>query len=192
MDSFYSLGFAADFNLWKDHFAPTGELKKWLLADKKVTETDEWAKDPQVRSKSPSLIWRIDCVLCFKQEYKLQTDHIKKNGVAGALNWYKSFVDKVQMKDDAGTKSRCDCDSHVNHSHIVTELPKENYVLTKPVFFGAAAKDVICVAALGKQVHAQLCPNTTVVDFETGHWVQNALPDKVNEELLKWIKSIGA
>ncbi len=74
----------------------------------------------------------------------------------------------------------------------VTEIPKAKYLITKPTFFGATLKDVVCVAALGKQVHTQLCPNTTVVDFDTGHWAQNALPDKVNEELLKWIKTVGA
>ncbi len=63
-------------------------------------------------------------------------------------------------------------------------------MITKPTFFGAALKDAVSVAALGKQVHAQWCPNTTIVDFDTGHWVQNALPDKVNEELLKWIKTV--
>ncbi len=74
----------------------------------------------------------------------------------------------------------------------VTEIPKAKYVVTKPAFFGAALKDAVCVAAFGKQVHAQWCPDTTVVDFDTGHWVQNALPDKVNEELLKWIKTVEA
>jgi len=150
LDSFYSLGFAADPSLWKDHFARTGALKQWLLEDKK-TELDKWAKD--------------------SEEFRIQTDHIKKNGVAAGLNWYKSSVFKIQEKDDA-------------------EIPKEKYVITKPTFFGAALKDYVCVAALGKQIHAQLCPNTTVVDFDTAHWVQNALPDKTNEELLKWIKIV--
>ncbi len=74
----------------------------------------------------------------------------------------------------------------------VTDIAKAKYVITKPTFFGAALKDVVGVAALGKQVHAQLCVNTTIVDFDTGHWVQNALPDIVNKELLKWIKTVEA
>jgi len=151
-DSFFSLAFAADPSLWQDHFAPRGELKKWLLEDK-MTVLDDWAKDPV--------------------EFKIQTDPIRKHGVAAGVNWYKGFVNKLQAKDDA-------------------DIPKEKYVITKPTFFGAASKDVVCIAALGKRVHAQLCPNTTIVDFDTGHWVQNALPDKVNEELLKWIKTVEA
>jgi len=151
-ESYFSLGFAGDHSLKKEHFTPRGELKKWLLEDKK-TVLDEWAKDPE--------------------EYKLQTDPVRKHGVAAALNWYKGYVKKVQMTDDA-------------------DIAKAKYVITKPTFFGAALKDVVGVAALGKQVHAQLCVNTTIVDFDTGHWVQNALPDKVNEELLKWIKTVEA
>ncbi len=46
-ESYFSLGFAADHSLKKEHFAPRGELKKWLLEDKK-TGLDEWAKDPEV------------------------------------------------------------------------------------------------------------------------------------------------
>jgi len=151
-ESFFSLSFARDPILQKDRFALTGELKKWLL-DEKKTELDEWAKDAE--------------------EFRIQTDAIKKHGVAAALNWYKSFVYKFHAKDDA-------------------DIPKQNYIISKPAFFGAALKDYICVAAVGKQVHAQLCPNTTVVDFDTGHWVLNALPDRTNEELLKWIKTVEA
>ncbi len=65
-------------------------------------------------------------------------------------------------------------------------------MITKPTVFGAALEDAVGIAAFGKQVHAQWCPNTTIADFDTGHWVQNALPVKVNEELLKWIKTVEA
>jgi len=152
IEFFFSLGFTADPILLKYHVAPTGELKKWLLEDKKA-DLEDWARD--------------------SEEFRIQTDAVKKHGVAAALNWYKSFVLKVQAKDDA-------------------EFPHEKYIISKPVFFGAALKDYLYAAALGKQVHAQLCPNTTVVDFDTGHWVHNALPDRANEELLKWITAVGA
>ncbi len=46
-ESYFSLVFAADPSLGKYYFAPRGELKKWLLEDKK-TDVDEWAKDPEV------------------------------------------------------------------------------------------------------------------------------------------------
>lgn len=41
--SFMSIIFAQDAKLWIDHFAPTGVLKEWLLADRTVDTmlTDE-------------------------------------------------------------------------------------------------------------------------------------------------------
>ena len=79
------------------------------------------------------------------------------------------------------------CASHI---FISSAIPKEDYIIVKPTFFGAAMKDAICLAAQGKDSHAKYCPNTTIVEFDTAHWVQNALPDKTNAELLKWIESL--
>ena len=72
------------------------------------------------------------------------------------------------------------------------EIPLENYTIKKPVFIGCAKKDVICTPALQKPVAAQFCPEATVEEFDTGHWVLTDAPDEVNLALDKWISSIVA
>ena len=78
-----------------------------------------------------------------------------------------------------------------NLLQLKLEIPKEHYTVAKPTFYGTALKDVLCLAAMLKGLHAGSCPNHTIVDFDTGHWVHNALPDKVNAELLKWIEALS-
>ena len=35
-----------------------------------------------------------------------------------------------------------------------------------------------------------LCPSATIVDFDTDHWVLEAAPRKVNDEVAKWLDSL--
>ena len=70
------------------------------------------------------------------------------------------------------------------------EIPLENYTIHKPVFFGAALQDFVCLAAVGKHAIQQFCPRATVVDFDTDHWVMLADPHNTNAELLKWIEAL--
>ena len=67
----------------------------------------------------------------------------------------------------------------------------ENYKILKPVWIGLANKDYVCLAAVYKTTAAQFCPNATLVDFDTDHWLQLAEPDRLNEELSKWVKSLN-
>lgn len=82
----------------------------------------------------------------------------------------------------------------VDHSLIqaITEIPEDRCTISKPVFFGAALKDAACRADLGKAVTARLCPNATVVDYETGHWILQQAPDKLNEDILAWLKTVSS
>ena len=74
---------------------------------------------------------------------------------------------------------------------LLSEIPKENYIIKKPVFFGAALKDAICAPEMGKIHHEQLCPKTTTAEINESHWILNSAPDRCNQELLKWIKTLG-
>jgi len=99
-------------------------------------------------------------------------DNIVTNGgFVAPTCWYKAVVRRIFAEEEK-------------------DVPVEKYANTKPVFFGACAKDYICVPVFGKMLTQQLCPNATVVDFDSDHWVQLAVPDKLNEELLKWITSL--
>ncbi|RXW14553.1 hypothetical protein EST38_g11300 [Candolleomyces aberdarensis] len=95
-----------------------------------------------------------------------------KGGWVGPLSYYK-----VALDGDAEDSKK---------------IPLENYTIKKPIFIGCAKKDVICVPALSKSVAAQFCPQATIEEFDTGHWVLTDAPDEVNSALDKWINSIVA
>ncbi|KAH8120118.1 alpha/beta-hydrolase [Phellopilus nigrolimitatus] len=107
-----------------------------------------------------------------EEERKVILHSFERGGLTGPLCWYKAFMLNHTPKDDA-------------------EIPREKGIITKPVFFGAALQDSACVADDNKAIVAQLCPNATVADFDTGHWVLHQAPERVNEELLKWIQSLN-
>lgn len=62
--------------------------------------------------------------------------------------------------------------------------------MTKPVWVGLALKDYVCLPAAQKFATDQFCSNVTYAEFDTDHWVQLAAPDKLNNELLKWFKTL--
>lgn len=74
-----------------------------------------------------------------------------------------------------------------------TAIPTTSYDIHKPVFFGAALRDYICLESMGKVYTAQYCKGgTTVRDFDTGHWVMLEAKDEVNKELSEWIQGLGS
>lgn len=75
-------------------------------------------------------------------------------------------------------------------AYIEIEIPKENYVISKPVFFAACLKDAPCVASENIATVQAMCPNATIVEFDTDHWVLDAAPRKLNAEVLKWLESL--
>ncbi|KAJ7620474.1 Alpha/Beta hydrolase protein [Mycena polygramma] len=103
-------------------------------------------------------------------DFDRQKAELLKGGFAGPLCWYKQYATGVVALDDRF-------------------VPRENYIIKQPVFFGAAHKDYICVAKVALVGMKDLCPNLTVRDYQTDHWVQLAAPDKVNADLLEWITS---
>lgn len=75
-------------------------------------------------------------------------------------------------------------------SEIPPAVPQAQHIVQKPVFFGAAKSDYVALAAIGKFNTSQLCPNATVREFDTGHWVTWEAKDEVNKELLSWIQAL--
>lgn len=70
-------------------------------------------------------------------------------------------------------------------------IPQAEYFdgVKKPHFFGAALKDHICTAPVGKFQTMSANQFAKIVDFDSDHWVPLAQPQKLNEELLAWIES---
>ncbi|KAJ7121620.1 epoxide hydrolase [Mycena epipterygia] len=100
-----------------------------------------------------------------------QKAELLKGGLAGPLCWYKQYATGVVAEDDK-------------------LVPKENYIIKQPVFFAAAHEDYVCAPKVGLVMMKDVCPNLTVRDYQTSHWVQLAAPDKVNKDLLEWIESL--
>jgi len=106
-----------------------------------------------------------------EEDFNTWKEDAMKGGFTGPLCWYKAFMQHLTPKDDA-------------------EIPKENYVIAKPVFFAACLKDAPCVASENIATVQAMCPNATIVNFDTDHWVLDAAPQMVNVEVLKWLESL--
>ncbi|KAJ7121610.1 Alpha/Beta hydrolase protein [Mycena epipterygia] len=106
-----------------------------------------------------------------EDEVNQEKAELLKGGLAGPLCWYKQSTTGAVAADDK-------------------LVPKENYVIKQPVFFAAAHEDYICVPKIGLFTTKDACPNLTVRDYQTNHWVQIEAPDKLNKDLLEWIESL--
>ncbi|KAJ3548330.1 hypothetical protein NMY22_g1299 [Coprinellus aureogranulatus] len=104
---------------------------------------------------------------------KIYEQAFKRNGFHSALNYYR-----IAVNGENGEDSK--------------KVPLENYTIQKPVFFGGAAKDVICTPPLQQPSVDQFCPKATSHIFQTGHWVMTEAPNEVNEALEKWLQSVEA
>jgi soluble epoxide hydrolase/lipid-phosphate phosphatase len=99
-----------------------------------------------------------------------------------------------------GEYSREDVLSESVHPHFTLPyqcfpgITEEQLKIKKPAFFGAALKDFVCRADIGKELMKTYVEdpekNLTIVEFDTGHWIQLEQPDKLNKELENWIKQI--
>ncbi|KII93214.1 hypothetical protein PLICRDRAFT_101285 [Plicaturopsis crispa FD-325 SS-3] len=91
-------------------------------------------------------------------------------GFASPLNWYKITVLDISGEDDK-------------------KIPQENYHPKVPVFFGAAAKDYICVDWVGKENTVKQCkgPNT-IKEYDSDHWLVLSHAEELSRDLLSWIE----
>jgi len=94
-----------------------------------------------------------------------------KNGYSAPARWYKTFTEGLFAEDDK-------------------QISKEKYLIHKPVFFAGCKKDPICLSAAVVATIGQTCPNHTIHEFESDHWLPIALPDEFNAKLLAWVESI--
>lgn len=109
-----------------------------------------------------------------EEEVKIQKENLLKGGFEGPLCWYKTTVFGIDAEDGKG-------------------IAPENIPIQQPVFFGAAMKDYVCLGAVGKASAAQYCKGPlTIKEFDAGHWLMWEEKDKLNGELLEWIKGCEA
>ncbi|KAJ4467013.1 alpha/beta-hydrolase [Lentinula aciculospora] len=105
-------------------------------------------------------------------ERAIQIDAMRSEGMRAPLCWYEIVTSTIERDDDQG-------------------IPQENLTIKKPVFFGAALEDYVCVAAIEITTILQTSENvTTIHQYDSGHWVQLEAKDQVNSDLLTWIEGL--
>ncbi|KAJ7620486.1 alpha/beta-hydrolase [Mycena polygramma] len=135
--------------------------ENWLTDMAPRGKIEEWIVGDKV-TPPPSYLTQDD--------FEHEKAELLKGGMAGPLCWYKQYTTGAVAQD---------------HQLV----PKENYIVKQPVFFAAAHKDYICVPKVAQGGMKKSCPNLTVRDYQTDHWVQFAAPDQVNADLLRWIEN---
>ncbi|KAJ7160633.1 Alpha/Beta hydrolase protein [Mycena crocata] len=136
--------------------------KSWLTDMGPRGKLKQWVLSDRV-TPPPSYLTESD--------FERQKAELLKGGMAGPLCWPKQYATGIVAEDDK-------------------LAPKENYVIKQPVFFAAAHEDYVCDPIVGLNNMRDLCPDLTVREYHTGHWVQLAAPDKVNKDVLEWIESM--
>ncbi|KAJ6593070.1 Alpha/Beta hydrolase protein [Mycena capillaripes] len=136
--------------------------KSWLTDMAPRDKLKEWVLSDKV-TPPPSYL--------SDKDFDRQKAELLKGGMGGPLCWYKQYATGAVVHDDK-------------------LVSKENYVIKQPVFFAATHEDYICVPKVALVTMKDVCPNLTVRDYQTDHWVQLAAPDKVNKDLLEWIESL--
>lgn len=128
------------------------------------------------------------------QDFKRISHVLREGGLAAPLCWYKIMTNGVVSEDDK--RELCiiwgASDHPLTYYHLrTTVVPLDSYDIKKPVFFGAALQDYICLDSLGKGSTARYCKGpTTIKSFDTGHWVMHAAKDEVSRELDGWIRGL--
>ncbi|KAJ3540314.1 hypothetical protein NMY22_g4343 [Coprinellus aureogranulatus] len=106
-----------------------------------------------------------------KDQWEFHEQQFGKFSLDQPLNYYRINLNGDAQRDD-------------------DTVPIENYTINKPVFFGGAHGDVLCVDWAQEAATRQYSPNLTVSNFNTTHWVAADAPKQVNEALEKWINEV--
>lgn len=145
-EKFFNLLFPEDPKQWITDFFPPGALKAYLTS----------------KPSAPPPSWLTE------EEKQIQSEALRKGGLAAPACWYKVMLSGATVEDDKG-------------------IPVDRYKTDKPVFFGAALEDYVAIAAVNILRTKSMCENLTVKEFQANHWVQLQLPNEVNKELAAWL-----
>ncbi|KAG6844295.1 hypothetical protein H0H87_008076 [Tephrocybe sp. NHM501043] len=107
-----------------------------------------------------------------EKEVEKQKEELLKGGLAGPVNWYKVQMSNLDTEDSK-------------------KIVPENLLIHKPVFFGAALKDLVALTPMQKDIMTQVTKGPlTIKDFDAAHWLLWEEKEKVNQELLKWVQGL--
>ncbi|KAF9058455.1 Alpha/Beta hydrolase protein [Rhodocollybia butyracea] len=97
--------------------------------------------------------------------------NLLQRGLQGPLNWYRGRLTGMNNEDES-------------------KIPVESYSIGIPTFFGGALRDHIALAAGGKAMMARFCPELTVRDFDTSHWIMLEVSAELNDALSEFFVSL--
>ncbi|KAF7365963.1 hypothetical protein MVEN_00471800 [Mycena venus] len=137
------------------------DSKMWLTHIAPRDKFKEWVLSRKV-TPPPSYLTQNDL--------DVHKAELLEGGLAGPLCWYKQCTTGMVAEDDK-------------------LVPKENYIIKQPVFFAATLDDHVCRPEIGLFSLKPGCPNLTIKEYHTDHWVQLAAPEQLNKDLLEWIES---
>ncbi|KAK0459856.1 Alpha/Beta hydrolase protein [Desarmillaria tabescens] len=89
----------------------------------------------------------------------------------GCLNWYTVMTSGVDAEDNK-------------------EISADNLEITKPVFYGGALQDAVALNVVNKTATTEKCKNTTLHEYDGGHWIIWETKDDINRDLLDWLKAL--
>lgn len=107
IDSFLSIAFTSDPELWKTDFAPPGKLKEWLLADRK----GHLASYMTDKVRTPRLLevcaTQYFCTYRQPEELGILKTKMLEGGFEAPLCWYKAILHQHTPNDEKGESSSC-------------------------------------------------------------------------------------
>jgi soluble epoxide hydrolase / lipid-phosphate phosphatase len=164
----FNIVYTSQPELWIQHLGPTGALKAYIENDTMLSRSSYLTEHDEQIMKKAQL----------------------EGGFAAKLNWYKAAAFGVVSSEyaDKGNIFAAFVLALWTPDKIIH--PDLHVIITAPVFFGAALRDAVCLAQIGKQTTFEHCKNATVKEFDTGHFVQFEAKDEVNKELKAWIEGM--
>ncbi|KAK0462974.1 Alpha/Beta hydrolase protein [Desarmillaria tabescens] len=165
LESMYSLLYCADHDLWKDYMQPIGGLRLWVESNR-TTPIGSYLTE---------------------EDQRIQKEELRKGGIKGPLCYYKAVRTSI-MADDSKGKRQYSLGPLCSHAPEAN--PPKIEKVSKPVFFGGASKDYVCLAHMSLAGTTASCEDTTSHVYDTGHWVQLEAKDEVNRDLLAWIQAV--
>ncbi|KAK0219924.1 hypothetical protein IW262DRAFT_1272900, partial [Armillaria fumosa] len=119
LDSFYTLLFCEDPELWKEYMNPPGGLKKWI-ENNHMTKVGSFITE---------------------EDQHIQKEKMRNSGLEAALCYYKVATSNIYAEDLRGEDF-----IHMRLPQLINfvENPPKTTELNMPVFFGGASKDFVC------------------------------------------------
>ncbi|KAH9486622.1 Bifunctional epoxide hydrolase 2 [Psilocybe cubensis] len=106
-----------------------------------------------------------------QEEYDTQKVTFAKSGIIAPLCWYRVATSSIGREDSK-------------------KVPLDKYTVATPVFLAVAKEDPVAVPGMVIASTLKFCTNTTVREYDAGHWVLWEAKDQVNADLEQWIASL--